>query len=69
MGDAAGVCRRGTPYILQSRGKLHGSLEMGCRDYDGMIVLAGKRPLAMAMVWRLHQQLGIPVESLFGRGG
>ena len=29
-------------------------------------VLAGKRPLTMAMVRRLHQQLGIPAESLIG---
>ena len=29
-------------------------------------VLAGKRPLSMAMVRRLHQQLGIPAESLIG---
>ena len=29
-------------------------------------VLAGKRPLTMAMVRRLHAQLGIPAESLIG---
>jgi len=27
-------------------------------------VLARRRPLTMAMVWRLHTQLGIPAESL-----
>lgn len=42
------------------------------RDLEPMIgrlnrvyeVLAGRRPLTMAMVWRLHSQLGIPAESL-----
>lgn len=42
------------------------------RDLEPMIgrlnrvyeVLAGRRPLTMAMVWRLHTQLGIPAESL-----
>ncbi|MES2229737.1 MAG: transcriptional regulator [Pseudomonadota bacterium] len=42
------------------------------RDLEPMIgrtnrvyeVLAGRRPLTMAMVWRLHEQLGIPAESL-----
>lgn len=42
------------------------------RDLEPMIgrlnrvyeVLAGRRPLTMAMVWRLHKQLGIPAESL-----
>lgn len=29
-------------------------------------VLAGKRPLTMPMIRRLHQQLGIPAESLIG---
>ena len=29
-------------------------------------VLAGRRPLTMAMVRRLHTQLGIPAESLIG---
>jgi HTH-type transcriptional regulator / antitoxin HigA len=27
-------------------------------------VLSGKRPLTMAMAWRLHRGLGIPAESL-----
>ena len=27
-------------------------------------VLARRRPLTMPMVWRLHQQLGIPAQSL-----
>ena len=27
-------------------------------------VLARRRPLTMRMVWRLHQQLGIPAQSL-----
>ncbi len=27
-------------------------------------VLSGKRPLTMAMVWKLHRGLGIPAESL-----
>ena len=27
-------------------------------------VLARRRPLTMAMVWKLHKQLAIPVESL-----
>ncbi len=27
-------------------------------------VLARRRPLTMAMVWRLHEQLGVPAESL-----
>ena len=31
-------------------------------------VLAGKRPLTMPMIRRLHQQLGIPAESLIGPG-
>lgn len=42
------------------------------RDLEPMIgrlnrvyeVLARKRPLTMAMAWRLHQQLGIPAQSL-----
>ena len=42
------------------------------RDLEPMIgrlnrvyeVLARRRPLTMAMVWRLHTQLGIPAESL-----
>jgi HTH-type transcriptional regulator/antitoxin HigA len=42
------------------------------RDLEPMIgrlnrvyeVLAGRRPLTMPMVWRLHKQLGIPAESL-----
>lgn len=42
------------------------------RDLEPMIggrgrvseVLNGKRPLTMAMVWRLHKELGIPAESL-----
>jgi HTH-type transcriptional regulator / antitoxin HigA len=42
------------------------------RDLEPMIgsrgrvseVLNHKRPLSMAMVWRLHQGLGIPAESL-----
>ena len=42
------------------------------RDLEPMIgrlnrvyeVLAGRRPLTMAMVWRLHTQLGLPAESL-----
>ena len=29
-------------------------------------VLNRKRPLTMAMVWRLHTELGIPAESLIG---
>ena len=29
-------------------------------------VLAGRRPLTLAMVRRLHNQLGIPAESLIG---
>jgi HTH-type transcriptional regulator/antitoxin HigA len=31
-------------------------------------VLAGKRPLTLKMIWRLHQGLGIPAESLI-KGG
>ena len=42
------------------------------RDLEPMIgsksrvseVLNRKRPLSMAMVWRLHKELGIPAESL-----
>ena len=42
------------------------------RDLEPMIgrlnrvyeVLAHRRPLTMAMVWKLHKQLGIPAESL-----
>ena len=42
------------------------------RDLEPMIgtrarvseVLGGKRPLSMAMVWRLHKGLGIPAHSL-----
>jgi HTH-type transcriptional regulator / antitoxin HigA len=42
------------------------------RDLEPMIgrlnrvyeVLARRRPLTMAMAWRLHTQLGIPAESL-----
>jgi HTH-type transcriptional regulator/antitoxin HigA len=45
---------------------------LAARDLEPMIgrlnrvyeVLAGRRPLTMAMVWRLHKQLGIPAESL-----
>ena len=41
------------------------------RDLEPMIgrtnrvyeVLAGRRPLTMAMVWRPHEQLGIPAEA------
>jgi HTH-type transcriptional regulator/antitoxin HigA len=29
-------------------------------------VLSGKRPLTLSMIRRLHQQLGIPAESLIG---
>jgi HTH-type transcriptional regulator/antitoxin HigA len=29
-------------------------------------VLSGKRPLTLAMIRRLHMQLGIPAESLIG---
>lgn len=44
------------------------------RDLEPMIgrlnrvyeVLAGRRPLTLAMVRRLHSQLGIPAESLIG---
>jgi HTH-type transcriptional regulator/antitoxin HigA len=33
-------------------------------------VLAGRRPLTLAMMWRLHDQLGIPAEALLKpRGG
>jgi HTH-type transcriptional regulator/antitoxin HigA len=31
-------------------------------------VLAGKRPLTLKMIWRLHQGLGIPAESLIKAG-
>jgi HTH-type transcriptional regulator / antitoxin HigA len=31
-------------------------------------VLAGRRPLTLAMMRRLHAQLGIPAESLLGPG-
>ena len=31
-------------------------------------VLAGKRPLTLQMIWRLHQRLGIPAESLIKAG-
>ena len=42
------------------------------RDLEPMIgrlnrvyeVLARRRPLTMAMAWKLHKQLGIPAESL-----
>ena len=42
------------------------------RDLEPMIgsrarvseVLGGKRALSMAMVWRLHKELGIPAQSL-----
>jgi HTH-type transcriptional regulator/antitoxin HigA len=45
---------------------------LAARDLEPMIgrlnrvyeVRAGRRPLTMAMVWRLHKQLGIPAESL-----
>jgi HTH-type transcriptional regulator / antitoxin HigA len=45
---------------------------LGPKDLEPMIgrlnrvyeVLARRRPLTMAMVWRLHTQLGIPAESL-----
>jgi len=32
-------------------------------------VLARKRPLTLKMVWRLHEGLGIPAESLIKGGG
>jgi HTH-type transcriptional regulator / antitoxin HigA len=31
-------------------------------------VLAGKRPLTLKMIWRLHRGLGIPAESLIKAG-
>ena len=31
-------------------------------------VLAGKRPLTLKMIWRLHEGLGIPAESLIKAG-
>ena len=31
-------------------------------------VLAGKRPLTLKMIWRLHDRLGIPAESLIKAG-
>jgi HTH-type transcriptional regulator / antitoxin HigA len=45
---------------------------LGPRDLVPMIgqlnrvyeVLARRRPLTLAMVWRLHEQLGIPAASL-----
>ena len=47
------------------------------RDLEPMIgrlnrvyeVLARRRPLTMAMVWKLHKQLGIPAESLIRSPG
>jgi HTH-type transcriptional regulator/antitoxin HigA len=30
-------------------------------------ILSHKRPLTMAMAWKLHRGLGIPVESLIGQ--
>lgn len=32
-------------------------------------VLARKRPLTLKMIWRLHEGLGIPAESLIKGGG
>jgi HTH-type transcriptional regulator / antitoxin HigA len=31
-------------------------------------VLAGKRPLTLNMIWRLHRGLGIPAEPLIKAG-
>ena len=50
----------------------HGQQGLAPRDLEPMIgrlnrvyeVLARRRPLTMAMVWKLHKQLAIPVESL-----
>lgn len=50
---------------------------LGPKDLQPMIgglnrvyeVLAGRRPLTLAMVRRLHAQLGIPAESLIGASG
>lgn len=50
---------------------------LGARDLVPMIgrinrvyeVLGGKRALTIAMIQRLHRELGIPAESLIGRPG
>ena len=33
------------------------------------IILAGKRPLTMKMIWRLHRGLGIPAKYTHQGGG
>ncbi len=53
--EQRGLCAKDlVPYIGQPN-----------RVYE---ILSHKRPLTMAMVWKLHQGLGIPAESLIRQG-
>jgi HTH-type transcriptional regulator/antitoxin HigA len=55
-------------FVMESR-------ELTPKDLEPMIgrrnrvyeVLGGKRALTLDMIWRLHEQLGIPAESLIKR--
>ncbi|MCM0021807.1 MAG: transcriptional regulator [Tagaea sp.] len=49
--DARGLAPRDLMPFVGSRNRVHE-------------VLNGKRPLTLAMIWRLHRGLGIPAESL-----
>src|SRR4051812_12983745 len=52
-------------FVMDQRGLTVKDLEpmIGCsnRVYE---VLSHKRPLTLKMIWKLHQELGIPAESL-----
>lgn len=49
--DSKGLAPRDLIRFVGSRNRVHE-------------VLNGKRPLTLAMIWRLHRGLGIPAESL-----
>ncbi len=53
--DQMGLTRRDLEPLLGSRGRVSE-------------ILNGRRPLSIGMIRRLHRELGIPVESLLGKG-
>lgn len=53
--DQSGLAPRDLIPFIGSRNRVHE-------------VLNRKRPLTLKMIWRLHQGLGIPAESLIGPG-
>ena len=55
-------------FVMDQRGLTVKDLEpMIGRSNRVYEVLSKKRPLTLRMVWRLHQDLGIPAESLIKR--